>query len=634
MSFIDLTGRHPILAQGDLSVVSVPSKWGSTSTLFNGEDWLEISEQLTDLWFSSSDEFTIECSVKFTALNCLVYDYYGAHSIAITSDGKVRVWREAGMAGSSDSGAVAVGPVYSLAWCRKAGVSRIFIDGEVVASWSDSFEYRETPDSTFLTVGGLHYVPGWSSDDFKGYMSHFRITRVARYDATYIPTEPVAGEDDPLWGSTVLFVPMATTSGVTPKHKVYQEITTSSSTNHTASIFVTKGTTDVASLELITSSVISKVTVNLTTGIIDTGLSLGTYSVKYTGNGWYRLSCTGFISTGTLTRTNLTFNTTGYILATRAQIEQSSTPTSYIPTTGSTATRAADVITGGGLIYTNAVNVDANWNSSTTYVVGNKVSYASRVFESLSASNTNKIPIDEPTFWIDIGPDNRHAALDSSVSTVSSSTGELILVVRPGAINSCGLVDIDGTVVEFGMTDPSDGFIFNQTVGLASADIYNWYDYFFVSPLLDLKRTQVIFYNLPEQYTDPIVSIKISNGTDTAKLALAAFGKMHELGNVQYGASAGIVDYSVKATDEFGTTTLLQRNYSKRLSAKVILENRDINRVQRLLYSIRATPVVWIGVDDPTYEEAMILWGFYKDFTTEISYPSFALCSVEIEGLA
>lgn len=316
------------------------------------------------------------------------------------------------------------------------------------------------------------------------------------------------------------------------------------------------------------------------------------------------------------------------------QMEISDKVSSYIKTSGSAATRSADVITGSGFIYSDAVNADANYSSATTYALAARVTYLGSIWESLQNTNLNHQPDTSPTWWILIGPDNKHAVLDSSVSTVSSNTGELILVVKPGAINSCGLVDIDGTVVEFGMTDVTDGFIFNQTVGLASGDIYNWYDYFFVSPLLDLKRTQVIFYNLPEQYTDPIVSIKISNGIDLAKLALAAFGNLHELGNVQYGASAGIVDYSVKATDEFGTTTLLQRNYSKRLSAKVILENRDINRVQRLLYSIRATPVVWIGVDDPTYEEAMILWGFYKDFTTEISYPSFALCSVEIEGLA
>ena len=361
------------------------------------------------------------------------------------------------------------------------------------------------------------------------------------------------------------------------------------------------------------------------------------------GNDYYRIWMVSSSSVSTFFRVQIVDssnafsyvgNTSEKIIVWGKQMEIRDWASSYIKTSGAAVTREADVITGSGFIYTNAVNADANYSSVTTYALAARVTYSGGIWESLQNTNLNHQPDTSPTWWVLVGPDNKHAALDSSVSTVSSNVGELILVVKPGAINSCGLVDIDGTVVEFGMTDPSDGFIFNQTVGLASADIYNWYDYFFVSPLLDLKRTQVIFYNLPEQYSDPIVSIKISNGTDPAKLALAAFGKMHELGNVQYGASAGIVDYSVKSTDEFGTTTLLQRNYSKRLSAKVILENRDINRVQRLLYSIRATPVVWIGVDDPTYEEAMILWGFYKDFTTEISYPSYALCSVEIEGLA
>ena len=316
------------------------------------------------------------------------------------------------------------------------------------------------------------------------------------------------------------------------------------------------------------------------------------------------------------------------------QIEVGTRLTSYIKTTGSPVTRAADTITGSGLIYTNAVNADLDYSATSTYSLGNRVSYAGKVFESLQNANIGHDPSSSATWWLLIGPDNKHAALDNSVSTLTTSSGVLTLVIKPGSIDSCGLVDMEGNLIEFAMMDQTDGLVFYKTVGLSGAEVNNWYDYFFLSPLSEMRRTQYVLSGLPSQYLDSLVTIRIKNGTNTAKLGLASFGKLSSIGEVQYGASAGIVDYSVKSTDEYGNTSLLQRNFSKRLSARCFVPNKDINRVQRTLYSIRATPVVWVGVDDPTYEEAMIVWGFYKDFTTEISYPTYSLISIEIEGLS
>ena len=316
------------------------------------------------------------------------------------------------------------------------------------------------------------------------------------------------------------------------------------------------------------------------------------------------------------------------------QAEVNNRLTSYIRTSGSAETRAADIVSGSGLIYADVINTDANYSSATTYALGARVTYSGKIFESLQNTNINHDPLTSPTWWLLIGPDNKHAALDNSVSTITQGNGVLTLVVKPGAIDSVGLVDMEGVLMEFAVTDETDGLLFSRTVGLSGVEVTNWYDYFFLSPLSDMKRTQYVFYDLPSQYADPIITIRIKNGTNTAKLGLASFGKLSSIGEVQYGASAGIVDYSVKSTDEYGNTSLLQRNFSKRLSARCFVPNKDINRVQRTLYSIRATPVVWVGVDDPTYEEAMIVWGFYKDFTTEISYPTYSLISIEIEGLS
>jgi hypothetical protein len=51
------------------------------------------------------------------------------------------------------------------------------------------------------------------------------------------------------------------------------------------------------------------------------------------------------------------------------------------------------------------------------------------------------------------------------------------------------------------------------------------------------------------------------------------------------------------------------------------------------MYSLRAKPCVWIAADDPLLQEPLIVYGFYKDFSTDIAYPSYSMCSISIEGL-
>jgi hypothetical protein len=105
---------------------------------------------------------------------------------------------------------------------------------------------------------------------------------------------------------------------------------------------------------------------NLTTGVIES--SLGTFvtsaNIENYGNGWYRCSITStststgtnfaisvFNSAYTNGNTNPTFagNGTDGIYLWGAQLEASSYPTSYIPTTSSSATRVVDICSKTGI---------------------------------------------------------------------------------------------------------------------------------------------------------------------------------------------------------------------------------------------------------------------------------------------
>lgn len=285
------------------------------------------------------------------------------------------------------------------------------------------------------------------------------------------------------------------------------------------------------------------------------------------------------------------------------------------------------------LISTTATNAEANWSSGTTYTLGQIISYSGKRWESLQSGNSNKVPTTNPTWWLDLGADNKHAMFDDVVATSTIATTELTVVLSPNqTFNSIALLNIDASVISISVTDGVGGpVVYENTVGLSSEMIIDWYGYFFYDPLL--KRTQAIFYNIPP-YQNAVVTIVLENSIgEQVSVSTIAYGTLFNIGETQYGVSAGIVDYSVKTTDEFGNTTFVRRAYSKRLNARVAVTNSDLNRVQSLLYGLRATPVVWIASDNPTFEEALIVFGWYRDFSTEISYPTYSLVSIELESL-
>lgn len=285
------------------------------------------------------------------------------------------------------------------------------------------------------------------------------------------------------------------------------------------------------------------------------------------------------------------------------------------------------------LISTTALNADANWSSGTTYPTGQVVTYSGKRWESLQNTNLNKQPDTNPTWWLDLGADNKHAMFDIVIGTSTTALETMTVVIKPGEIfDSIAIINLDAAFAKVTIRDGVSGpIVYERTAGLSGENVQDWYQYFFYDPLL--KQTQVIFDQIPP-YSNAHITLEVeASPGEYASIAQIVYGNISDIGTTQYGVNAGIVDYSIKNTDEFGNTSFVKRAYSKRVSAQVIVENSQLNRVQNYLYSIRATPAVWLVSDDPTFQEALIVYGWYRDFSTDISYPTFSMMSIEIEGL-
>ena len=293
-------------------------------------------------------------------------------------------------------------------------------------------------------------------------------------------------------------------------------------------------------------------------------------------------------------------------------------------------------LTDAMLIATDVAEADhPQWASGTTYALGDRVIVLAthKVYQSLQNDNTGNNPVTAFAFWVEVGPTNRWAAFDSSVSTQTVTDGgsppTISYTIRPGqAVNSVAVLNVtNATKLTITLTDPVFGVVYTKTVDFSFLPLSSdWYAWFFGQ-----KRqiTQDVSLDLPA-FPSADLSIVFEGGANLA-VGVILFGQQQRFGlGIRYGARVGIQDYSRKETNEFGETELVVRAFAKRANFDLFIDKAEVDPLQDYLASIRAQPVLWVGSND---FESTVLFGFYKNFDILISYAEHADCSLELEGL-
>ena len=272
------------------------------------------------------------------------------------------------------------------------------------------------------------------------------------------------------------------------------------------------------------------------------------------------------------------------------------------------------------------------WVSAGTYALNDLRIRATthRIYKCIQASTgRTALPEVDTAYWSDNGPTNRWAPFDASVSTVASATTSLSYVFKPGNVNSIGLFGLQGTSLTITQKDaPGGSVVYTSTTSLDGTLISDWYMYFFEpASLLDT----MVLTNALVPYLNCEVTVTLT-GTGTVKMGVLAVGTAYDLGPTQYNATAGIIDYSTKTVDVNGNVVITKRAYSRRLDLSTWIDTAQFNKIYSLLATLRSTPVVWAGTDSASYLPLNV-YGYYKDFTLHIAYPSTNLCTLQIEGL-
>ncbi|MCX7177721.1 MAG: hypothetical protein NTX56_02800 [Proteobacteria bacterium] len=279
---------------------------------------------------------------------------------------------------------------------------------------------------------------------------------------------------------------------------------------------------------------------------------------------------------------------------------------------------------------TRAETDHAAYNSGTTYTLAAHCisTTTHRIYESMQAGNLNHNPTtDDGTWWIDIGPTNRWAMFDQKAGSVTSQATPLTVVLDPGIVTSLALLDVAATRVDVSMTDGAGGAtVYDESYDMGdTAPIKDWWDFFF-APII--PRTTLIVDDLPP-YSAGRLTVAIVAAT-TAACGTLAVGTPVEIGKVRASPQIGIIDYSGKITDTWGITSIVERDYAKRIEVDLVTSNDYLDYVAQQLAGVRARPVVWVADDS---RDSLVVYGWVRDWGITIAYLTVFESRLTIEGL-
>ncbi len=243
---------------------------------------------------------------------------------------------------------------------------------------------------------------------------------------------------------------------------------------------------------------------------------------------------------------------------------------------------------------------------------------------------------DEIGFWEEVGSTNQWAMFDKYVNTKTTADEEMTVLLRTSSADAVALFGLVGSEVELTLYNEDQSEVYwNETKNLAYGSasvnwVADWYEYFFGE--YNLQADLVAIFGVTTYSGVLKIRITAESG-DAVACGNVIVGRVLNLGATQYGVGVGMVDFSVRTTDELGRTTIEQGYWAKRNTVRIAVPNDLLDAMYGKLVKLRGIPTAWLANDGAADYESLVIFGIYKDFSLTVEGPTLTWGEMEIEGL-
>ena len=273
------------------------------------------------------------------------------------------------------------------------------------------------------------------------------------------------------------------------------------------------------------------------------------------------------------------------------------------------------------------------YSGATTYALADRAQSNTThlIYESLAGGNVGNA-LTDTTKWIEVGQTNTRAMFDLLRSTASTAPTQITVVLTPGVrTNSVALLGLVGDSATITATSGGSP-VYSYTEDLTTRASAGWYAYYFGG---FKYRTAFAVFDIPP-YSNIVITITVTAATGDVSIGACVLGMYEFIGDVQYDAVSDVLNFSGVTRDFAGSVnTMVQRRNVPRTVQNIYLDKALVNSVRYLRDALNATPAVWAGIEDhgDGYFESLLIVGFYKKFSINLSFPTKAVISLELEEI-
>ncbi|MHA7855436.1 hypothetical protein [Marinobacter shengliensis] len=233
-----------------------------------------------------------------------------------------------------------------------------------------------------------------------------------------------------------------------------------------------------------------------------------------------------------------------------------------------------------------------------------------------------------PPTWADLGFINPLRMVDGKVGSLTQSPSPLVIeITSPDLIDGVAMFGLEASTVQAELLDGETVLFDTGEESLLDSSMINgWYSHFFTRRGV---RKDFVLTSLPP-YRGATLRITITSTDEVVRIGELVAGQVRKLGDLLFGSSFGIEDWSRKERNIFGEFEVIERGFSKRGDYQVSIRTNQISWIQQLLAGLRATPVVYIGDES---QQLSIIYGFYVVLDLVVEMPVYSQCRIEVEGL-
>lgn len=283
------------------------------------------------------------------------------------------------------------------------------------------------------------------------------------------------------------------------------------------------------------------------------------------------------------------------------------------------------------------------WDTSASYSIGDKVkvtvSNVNKIYECIipatSSDLSPELDVQKITpKWVDLGYINKYAMFDTLRSSQTIASKYMQVVLTPGQLVDAIAVINTTNVLRYTITATDAGSVirYSRTVELNKRVTTSWYTYFFGK---FWSKAASAYFDIPTTFGNLTITISFYGDVDIG-VGTLVLGSSLFIGNLQAGADVNVLNFSSIERDTFGTASLVPRRNVPKVTQKLYIDKSLLNSVLAYKDQLDSVPAVWSGLDDSIthpYFDAVLILGFYRNFSFDISNPIGVYINLELEEI-